>query len=322
MGKPIITKDAISSLVQKVYTGQLAKTLLEISPAYASLQRRNLIEPYVGNEIRWPMVSSAYAGVTNISDGEDLPAASSEEYGDAYLQYSIFIGMIRVGRLLQMGAKNEREFFTFGGLDIVKGQVDRVIQQIARNIHLQLVQTSSSAKQLTGLGDAIMSTTNTYAGISRAAYTNWQPYVNENGGTDRSLTEDHMRDMHNTLLYSRGAVVDEIWAGLTAFAALADLLGGDSRIRQLDAQNLKGGTLTIDWEGIPVIRMPNLDTNAMLWLDFTSGDGIKLLKQHADQDFLVRPESTNSYDDRISIAGHYQLKVHNPFRQGALLDVN
>ena len=32
-------------------------------------------------------------------------------------------------------------------------------------------------------------------------------------------------------------------------------------------------------------------------------------------------DATDSYDDHMSIAGHYNLCVNNPFKQGALLDV-
>jgi hypothetical protein len=90
--------------------------------------------------------------------------------------------------------------------------------------------------------------------------------------------------------------------------------------RNNDPTILKGGARQIYWENIPVIEMQDMDANATYWLDMNSDNGVELVRQH-EKDFLVRIESTNSYDDRMSVAAHYCLAVRNPWKQGALLDI-
>lgn len=315
------TRSDYASLIQKVYRGSLAKTLLERSPAYSRLEALGKIRVDVRNEIRWPVVDESHGSASNISDGETLPASTMETYIDAVLYYKIFLKMIRVGRMMTGGSTNKNEFYSPDG-DAIKHQVNRAIPQIARTIHSQIVAlTTASTKNLTSLGDAIANTTNTYAGLSKATYTNWAPYLSSGGGTNRSLTETLLRDMYDTLSDDRESQISEVWCGITAWNALGALT--KSFTANANPTEVHGGFTKIWWNDIPFYRMPGMDGNAMFFLNFDEGiegEGIELLRQHED-DFMVREEATNSYDDRMSIAAHYQLVVHNPWKQGALLDV-
>lgn len=313
-----------ASLIQKVYRGQLAKTLLEKSPAYSRLQDLGKIRVDTRNELRWPAVSAGTGDADNIADGGTLPAAKSEEYDDAELNYKIFIKMVRVGRLVKMGSVNKDEFFSKAP-DALQHQVNRAIPQMARTIHKQIIATTApSANALVGLGDAVGNDSNTYAGIDRSTEAWWQPYVNDNPAGNRSLSEALMIDVFDTLTDDREAETSEIWCGVTAWNALVSILDTLMPGRRTSGEEIRAGVISQTWKGIPCIRMTGMDVNAMYFLDFQEGvdeDGIELLRQHND-DILVRPEATDSYDDRMSIAGHYQLVVHNPWKQGSLLDVN
>lgn len=310
----------IQALIQKMYSGALANTIIQTSPAYSILKERGKIKVQTRNEIRWQAIKTRYAGITNINDGETLPNSSDTQYADAYLTYKIYIGLLRVGRLAQLGSKNSMEFFsTPQGIDLLAQQMQQVLPQMARQMHLDLVSLdSTSAKSLTSLGDAIAKNDNIYANIDRTTNAFWQPYVNANGGVNRALTEALLRDMHDVLTFDRDAKVSEVWCGLTAFNALEDLL--EDRVRIMTPNEYRAGAIRIFWRDVPFVRMPNMDTNAMYWLDFDSDEGIEIWQQHPE-DFLTRAEPTNSYDDRISLSNHSELRVHNPFKQGALLDV-
>ncbi|MFH0814315.1 MAG: phage major capsid protein [Pseudomonadota bacterium] len=327
MAVGLVTQDTVAALIQDVYgPGALAVCLNKFSKAYTFFQRTGRIIEDPRLYIRWPIKSVAYPSVTNISDGQTLPSAGQPEYSEAVLSYKIAIGMIRLGRLTQLGATSLEYFRTGAGQGLLQDQMAEVLEEMARTIDLQIVQLASgSTLQITGLGDAVANNANTYAGIARAANAFWQPYVNGNAGTNRGLTEALLRDVHDTLKNTRGAVVDAVWCGTTVWHALEDLLkntGNNSRVRYVDGgTKLRAGIEgDIIWNGIPFSEMDRMDTNAMFWLDFTSGQGIGLHRQHKD-DFLIQKEATNAYDDRWSLAGHYQLKVHIPWRQGALLDV-
>jgi len=314
-----VVLEQIASRIQKVYSGALARTLNETSPAYSLLSERGKIVTDTRNEYRWPSVDEAYDGVNNINDGEDLPDADYENYADALLKPKIFIGLIRVGRMLQLGSKNNEEYFASKeGSQVLSDQVNAAMRQIARQIHLQIVADAAVVKGITSLGDAVGKDDNTYANINRVGNTFWQPYVNDNGGVARPLTETLLRDMHDTITETRGGNTSEVWCGTTAWNALADLL--EPRVRTSDPNNLRGGAASIDWRGIPFIRMPDQTPGTMYWFDHNAGEGILLKKQH-DEDFIVRPEATSSYDDRMSIAAHYEIIVHDPSRQGSLKDL-
>ena len=306
------------------YNGSLAKTLNEQSPAVARLQETGNVENRVVQRISWPAVSDPHGDANTIADGGVLPTASREEITKAVLDYMIYIHTIRVGRKLNMGGKSPGEFFaTAEGVDILTSELNRAIPQVARTIHKHIVAaTTAGANDLVGLGDAVGKNNNTYAGIARAANAYWQPYVNDNGGVDRSVTRAMLEDMVSNLVETRGASVSEVWCGFTAWNAIRNLINTISASRNQDPDNLRAGAQAIYWEGIPFVRMPQMDANASYWLDLGTDGGVKLLFQHPDgQDFLFKEEDTDSYDYRWSLAAHVCLQVHNPFKQGALLDI-
>jgi len=317
---------SIADIIQDVYEGALAKALLEYSDAYSELQKLGKIRTFEGSSYDWPVVSSGVGDAENIPDGGTLPAATQENYAKAALSYAIFIKIIRVGRLTNFASMNKKEFY-IQAKDMLQHQVQRAIPQMARSIHKQIIGETDSTYGITGIGSAIGSMTNTYAGIDRTSATYFAPYVNGNSGTNRTLTEALMLDVFDTLTEDRDSEPEAIWAGVTAWNALAKLLGTSGATANYyinqDPNKLNGGAVDLIWKGIPVKRMRGMDANHMYFLNFeggSEGTGIELLKQH-NEDFITTPESTNAYDNRISIAGHYMFVVHNPWKQGALKDV-
>lgn len=313
--------DNVASLIQKIYKGALATCLLGTSPAYRWLSEKGKIVTDPNPYIRWPIVKGDTGNAKSIVDGATLPAASREEYDDAEMSYKIIIDMVKVGRLLQIGSTGEAYFKTPGAQNALTQQVNGALRRIARLMHLQIVAlTKANANDMDSLGDGVAQDTNTYATINRATNSFWRPYVNDNGGVNRALTETLLWDMLDTMQDVRGAIPEIVWCGTTAFHALETLLRTVVTINNNDPNNLIAGALAIYWKGLAFIKMPNMDTNAMYWLDFETDGGISLYKQH-EGDFIIKPEYTDSYDEKMSIAGHYNLVVNNPWKQGALLDV-
>lgn len=317
----------VVDLIQETYRGALSKTLSEVSDAYNRLMEKGKVRTFKGLNIKWPCVSSGVGDASNIPDGGTLPSSVTETYDEATLNYAIYIEMLRVGRLLKMGSVNKDEFYSEQA-NALMHLVQRAIPQMARTIHKHIVAETDTTYGLTGLGSAAGTDDNTYAGIDRSTATYWAPYVNDNSGTNRTLTEAYMMDVFDTLTETRDSEPNEIWCGVTAWNALSRLVGtsqtqANYAILHNNAEDIRAGAITIHWKGIPCIRMRNMDTNAMYFLNFedgSEGTGIELLRQH-DDDFIVTPESTNAYDECVSIAGHYQLVVWNPWKQGALKDV-
>lgn len=321
MGSGTVTRDTLSGILQTVFDGDLSVCLNRISAAYKWFQTTGRVKTKQEMSVEWPVQTAAHAGVTQIDDGETLPAASQPEYGTAVLPFKIQIGVVQIGRLAQLGSVGPEYFKTKAGATLLSDTLADTVLEVARAIDLQIQQLNAlTTKQFPSLGDIVATTNNTYAGIARAGAAYWQPYVNSNGGVNRSLTRALLDDVLDTLKNVRGANPDVIWAGTTAWNALRDLEG--DKIQYDGSMQLQLGTTVISLDGIPAIKMPRMDANAMYCLD-TNSDGeesLAYVKQH-NEDMLVQEESTGSYSFRSSVAHHSTLKCKSPWRQGALLDV-
>jgi len=318
------TLETIAGQLNEVYNGALAETFEKEAPSVTRLQDLGLVKQEKKTAIRWPAVSSSPGNASTIPDGGTLPSADEEELEQATLPYKIFLKLARVGRLLQIASSNgSQEFFkTAEGIDMLTEKINRFIPWIAKTIHEQIVANATAvATDIVCLGDAIGKNNNTYAGINRVTDTYWQPYVNANAGVNRTLTAAMLEDMVTNLVVNRGAKITEVWCGDTAWRATRTIINTISPSRNHDPEILRGGAKMISWEGIPFLNMKDVDANAQFWMDLSGEENGIILYRQTDQDLLIRPESTNSYDDRMSVSAHYQLVCRNPRKHGALLDV-
>ncbi len=131
-----------------------------------------------------------------------------------------------------------------------------------KSIETQLLSdgTGNSGKDITGIQAAI-GDTGTYAGLDRSTYTWWKAYVSANGGTPRNLTEDLIAGVVDECL-DRGADLStlEIWCGPTQWRKFGALYKGERRQKP---EKLVGGYLALEYEGIPVIRVPGYGSGRM-----------------------------------------------------------
>lgn len=314
--------ETIAGIIQQVYDGALAHTFARKAPSVARLQELGRIKVIKKTLLSLPTESVDIGDSSTIADGGTLPEAKTMEYTGAQWRYKIILELLRVGRVQQIGSTNLAEFYrTNEGKDLLESQMNERMSKIARTIHKQIIAlTTAASTDITSLGDAVANTTNTYANIARSSNAQWRPYVNSNGGLNRSLTEAMLEAHRNELINNREADTTEVWCGNSSFQAVRTIVNTSAPARNNNPEELRAGARRIYWSEIPFIEMPGMDANAMYWLDMFSDDGITLCQQH-DQDFLSRPESTNSYDDRISVATHRELRVGNPWKQGAILDV-
>ncbi len=268
------------------------------------------------NRIDWRVNSEGHGNVTSISDGETLPSPGKQVYVNAQLLFKIQIATIAVGRQQQRASFAPDSSVS----DALLRETELAIEDMSRDLHLQIAGPQATTKRITSLEEAI-SATGTYAGISRAANPFWQSFVDDNGGNNRALTQALLENVGDTLKNSRGARPTEVWCGIQAWNALRALIEGTlAPARNLDPTALKAGALRLEWEGLSFIKVPDIDTNKMFFVDLVSDGGISLLTQ-ASNDFIVTPESTDAFDTRLSISNMMELVVWNPFKQGLLADV-
>jgi hypothetical protein len=237
------------------------------------------------------------------------------------LSYAIFIKMIRVGRLTNFASMNKKEFY-IQARDMLQHQIQRAIPQMARSVHKQIIGETDSTYGITGIGSAIGSMTNTYAGIDRTGATYFAPYVNHNSNTNRSLTEALLLDVYDTLTEDRDSEPEAIWAGVTAWNAMAKLLGTSGATANYyitqDPNKLNGGAVDLIWKGIPVKRMRGMDANHMYFLNT---DFIKY-RPHAKRNMVpIGGERMSVNQDAmvklVGFAGN--LTLSNALLQGVLI---
>ena len=305
-----------ANIVQTVYADVFPVALNRISFIWSRLAELGKVRQINRNNIDWRVNSAGHGNVTAIDDGETLPSPGKQTVVNPQLQFKILIATISVGRQVQRASFAADSSVA----DALAWETQRTIEDMAREIHLDLVGSAASTKNITGLQDAL-NASNTYAGIARGANTFWQPYVNDNGGTDRALTEALLEDVVDTLKTQRGARISEAWCGVTAWNALRQLIYTTlAPARNNTPERLAAGAMALEWEGIRFVKVPDYDLNRIDFVDLDSEGGIEYLVQ-SDQDFMVAPEATDSFDTRVSITHMSQLVCWNPFKQGSLQDV-
>jgi len=192
-------------------------------------------------------------------------------------------------------------------------ELDLGLSDLRGNINTQLMTdgTGNSGLDVTGLFAAIADS-GTYAGLDRGTYTWWKAYVSANGGTPRNLTEELIRGVKSEV-ENRGGRVSAIYAGSKQWYRYGDLLRSERR--QQNPTTLTGGYQALDFEGIPLIKVPGYPQTRMDFVD----EG--LLEYTVLKDFVAEPMAKTKDADEIWIKHYSQLVCKNPYRMGSLQDL-
>ena len=211
-----------------------------------------------------------------------------------------------------------------GGMIVpaLRTELDLGLSDVRGNINTQLMSdgTGNSGKDITGLFAGIADT-GTYAGLDRGTYTWWKAYVNANGGTPRNLTEELMRDVKSAA-EARGGRIKAIYCGSKQWYRYGDLLRAERRqftpftvSQQQTANGLTGGYQALDFEGVPVIKVPGYPQTRMDFVDE------ELLEYVVLKDFEAKPMAKTKDSDVIWVTHYSQLVCRNPYRMGSLQDL-
>ena len=122
-----------------------------------------------------------------------------------------------------------------------------------------------------------------------------------------------MRDVKNTV-ETRGGRVSAIYCGSDQFYAYGDLLVHQRR--QNTPQTLTGGYQALDYEGIPLIKVPGYDQTRMDFVDES------MLEYTVLKDFSAMPMAKTADADNIWVVHYSQLVCRNPYRMGSLQDLS
>ncbi|GEM_PF-6414666 len=295
------TTSTLAELIVQLYRGPWVEALFTNTFLLTRIQQKQ----GVGEGVRWPVRYGGNTSAGSYAETDSGAGAGNQGFKKAFLGWKLNKVEVEVSGLVQ--AVGEA-----GGMIVpaLRTELDLGLSDLRANINSQLMSdgAGNSAKDITGLFAAIADT-GTYAGLDRGTYTWWKSSVNANGGTPRDLTEELMREVKSGV-EARGGRVSAIYAGSTQWYRYGDLLRSERR--QQNPISLTGGYQALDFEGVPLIKVPGYPQDRMDFVD----EG--LLEYVVLRDFEATPMAKTRDSDVIWIKHYAQLVCRNPYRQGSI----
>jgi len=294
----------LAELIVQLYRGPWVEALFTNTFLLTRIQQKQ----GVGEGVRWPVRYAGNTSAGSYAEGDSGAGAGNQGFKKAFLTWRLNKVEVEVSGLAQAIGDN-------GGMIVpaLRTELDLGLSDVRGNINSQLMSdgTGNSGKDITGLFAAIADT-GTYAGMDRGTYTWWKSYVNANGGTPRNLSEDLVRTV-KSMVEARGGRVTAIYAGSTQWYKYGDLLRAERR--QQNPTSLTGGYQALDFEGVPLIKVPGYPQTRMDFVDEA------LLEYVVLKDFEAKPMAKTKDSDVIWITHYSQLVCRNPYRMGSLQDL-
>jgi len=294
----------LAELIVQLYRGPWVEALFTNTFLLTRIQQKQ----GVSEGVRWPVRYAGNTSAGSYAEGDSGAGAGNQGFKKAFLTWKLNKVEVEVSGLAQAIGDN-------GGMIVpaLRTELDLGLSDVRGNINSQLMSdgTGNSGKDITGLFAAIADT-GTYAGLDRGTYTWWKSYVNANGGTPRNLSEDLVRTVKSTV-EARGGRVTAIYAGSTQWYKYGDLLRAERR--QQNPVSLTGGYQALDFEGVPLIKVPGYPQTRMDFVDEA------LLEYVVLKDFEAKPMAKTKDSDVIWITHYSQLVCRNPYRMGSLQDL-
>lgn len=304
-------------------------------PAFIEAIRReivflNIIEPkmrldYVEKDIQWKINYAGNSSAGSYTETGSFGTAGEQAYTTARLDWKLNKVVVRVTGLAQRVSQSENSI-----IDAISQEVESGTKDLKRNMNLQLLSdgvgninglspalnAGGVGADLTGVLAAIDDGTDVpvYAGIDRTVNMWWRSFVLANGGVPRPLTEALMFQVQNEI-ESRAGKVTHIFCSPNTWTAYG-LLQEQERRQVNPGSRLTGGFQTLDFNGIPVVKVPSYAEGRM---DFVDMD---LMEYLVLQDFAVEPRDPGSFDAAQFFLKHYaQMKYENPWHAGSIRDI-
>jgi hypothetical protein len=294
----------LAELIVQLYKGPWVEALNTNTFLLTRIQQKQ----GVGEGVRWPVRYAGNTSAGSYAEGDTGAGAGNQGFKKAFLTWKLNKVEVEVSGLAQAIGDN-------GGMIVpaLRTELDLGLSDMRGNINTQLMSTGAgnTGKDITGIYAAVADT-GTYAGLDRGTYTWWKSYVSANGGTERALTEELMRDVKTTV-EARGGRVNAIYTGSKQWYAYGDILRTERR--QVNPTTLTGGYQALDFEGVPLIKVPGYSQARMDFVDE------ELLEYVVLKDFEAKPMAKTKDSDVIWVTHYSQLVCRNPYRMGSLQDL-
>jgi hypothetical protein len=264
-------------------------TLISLTDALAQLYQNEVypqtnratvlarILPYVpgsGKNLAWdPEFGTAAPGDSVLAEGSDVTTFTDDPVVPAKLDWGDYQQSFAVTGKAMAAAQAAGNPAELASLFLEK--LERTVRRLTKDINKHLYTGDGSASTIMGLTDSTngaLIATGTYAGIARGSYAAWAGNVLANGGVNRPLTMQLMRDLKRTIYVASGEMPDMIVCDPVRHEEYGKLFDPNRRYISdvtVRGQSIKldGGYQALEFDGIPVIADVDCPANKMLFLN-------------------------------------------------------
>lgn len=270
----------------------------------------------VGHEVQWIVHYDGNNSAQFYTENDNYQPAGTQSYERAHKPFKMVRIVYAVSGLAEAASKGEGAL-----IDLLAEYSKQAMEDLIARINLQLVSTTPNSvsneyqrPEMDGLGDIIRDT-GTYATIDRTTATWWRSVVLANGGTARPLTIQLMQQVLEQLdTPRRDAQVSHILTSRVHYNQYGNLF--DSERRWVNTVTLDGGWKGLEFFGIPVIPVRQMQPGVMYFIDKRDWAYYSLL------DFETEEIPTQKDEKAYAIKHYAQLVCKAPFRQGAIVDLD
>jgi hypothetical protein len=232
-----------------------------------------------GKNMSWDVEFKNSGEVTDstLNEGADVVTYQDDDIAPAVLQwgnYSEAFALTGKARAVAATAGNPSEL-----VDLFGQKIERAVRRLCKNIGRDIYTGTGATNYIYGMfggatltSAAPLSNAGIYAGVNRATYADWQCNVQANGGVNRALTFDVMRQARRAVYEKCGEMPDMIVCDANQHEKYGSLFGNERRyVQEVTIRGQKivldGGYRALEFDGIPVIADVNCPANSMLFLN-------------------------------------------------------
>lgn len=308
----------LAQLINRVWDGPFAEL---ISRDEFFLKRFKHV-PGGGDGVRWHVQDDAKnTSAGSYSESAGLPTAVAHTYLDARITWRyVWVGVEVTG---QMQAQAEGQGGFEGYRDVLQSEIEQSMLDLRSKINDMLLATTLGAgTDIDGIGIPVLDS-GVYATIDPAVNTAWASYRNHNSGTPRAVTVALMQDVKTKVEDTpRFGNVSVITTSPTQFNAYGNLLTSLRRF-QGASQTLDGGFQALDFETVPLVKVPGHVAGRMYFLTEKDKKGNANFQYRVLQNFKTLDKSQAKADAMYFLMTHYaNLQCRNRRTQGVLVDLS
>jgi hypothetical protein len=269
----------------------------------------------VGHEVQWIVHYDGNSSAQFYTENDDYQPAGTQSYERAHKPFKMVRIVYGISGLAEAATRGEGAL-----IDALAEYSKQAMEDLIARINVQLLSTTPNATadeyqrvEMDGLGDIIRDS-GTYATINRTTATWWRSVVLDNGGTARPLAMPLMQQMMDLLdTPRRDAKTSHILCNRVHFNQYGNLL--EDRRRWVNTIELDGGIKALEYVGIPVVPVRQMNPGVMYFIDKRDWNYYVLLPFETE-------EIPTTKDQKLFAIKHYaQLVCKAPFRQGVIADL-